>query len=178
MNNFDLMLRYYKNKKAGTRNFYDSNQSWTDFTSLDLSQYNSLKIKIVFKVPTNYRGNANYPIFGAYEGDTSFIFISRSATNKVLIYTYQSSGRYVFIPSISNVATIVPDSWNYLEYEVSIGNYGKMTMNENVYEFPQIFDGFPTNVVSQVSIADCYIKEIKLFNEDNLIWKAKSSDLR
>ena len=162
-----------KSGKIIYRNFYDSAITWTDFNALNFSDYSSVRIQIDFTIPETYRGNSNMPIFGANGGYTCPLFLSRNSNNSGLIYTYQSSGRYIFF---SNYISFTPGQ-HELVYTMTPNNTNSLVLDgiEKITTV-NIFSGYPS-MGNNVSQGDCTIQRLEVYGDNTLIWQASMSQL-
>ena len=160
--------------KLKWRNFYDSPITWTEYNALDFSSYSSVRIELDFTTFASPRGTVNYPIFGCRNGDDSPLFVSYVNGGTLCIYTYQSTGRYVFVPN--NLTGILPGQQSIV-YTMTPGSQGSLLLNGvEKLSTTGTFNGFPV-MGNNVSQADCTIQRIEVYGDNNLIWKAKLSDL-
>lgn len=154
------------------RNFYDNPITWTGFNALDFSSYASVRIELDFTIFFPYRGNSNMPIFGVSGGGTCPLFVSYTSGNRLLLYTYQSTGRYLFT-QITNTTT----GQYELIYTMTPGM--RNTLYHNGHDFfvnAGIFSGYPA-IGRNMSSADCTIQRLEVYGDDALIWQASNSDL-
>ena len=157
------------------RNFYDNPITWTEFNALNFSQYASVRIELDFTTVESPRGTANYPIFGRYGGDNCPLFISYAVSDSALyVYMYQSTGRYVLVPT--HLTRILPGQQSIV-YTMTPGSKGSLLLNGvEKLSSAGTFSGYPT-MGSNISSADCTIQRIEVFGDNALIWKAAKSDL-
>ena len=162
-----------KSGKIIYRNFYDSAITWTDFNALNFSNYSSIRIQIDFTIPNTYRGNSNMPIFGVVGGNTCPLFLSRNSNNSGLIYTYQSSGRYIFLSNYINFSS----GQHKLVYTMTPNNTNSLVLdNSEKITTANIFSGYP-GIGNNVSQADCTIQRLEVYGNNTLIWQATKAEL-
>lgn len=158
--------------KLKWRNFYDHPITWTDFNSIDFSSYSSVRFEIDFTTLETNRATANNPIFGPWGGGASIIYLSRSGVGAFLAYTFTNEGRYKFLSNLPlsiNSHTII--------YTMTPGEQGTLYL-DGIEKLAPVgnLSGYPNNGNNK-SEADCTIQRIELYGDNNLIWKAKLSDL-